>query len=136
MAYELGSLDHRIKQLNREFKALGQTNPQVRLLRSVPAIGALNATALVAAVGNASVFAKSGDFAAWLGLVPRQITTGGKARLAGISKRGSIYMRVLLIYGARKDTPLGAWLRTLLQRANAMWRWSHSPTNWLGSRGP
>ncbi|TPJ82307.1 IS110 family transposase [Mesorhizobium sp. B2-6-2] len=72
-----------------------------------------------------SAFAKGRDFAAWLGLVPRQITTGGKPRLTGISKRGSTYMRVLLIHGARAalpylarmDTQLGAWLQALLQRA-------------------
>ena len=86
----------------------------------------LNATALAAAVGDASAFARGRDFAAWLGLVPRQRTTGGKAKLLGISKRGNVYLRTLLIHGARaalpalsrKDTLLGAWLRALAARAH------------------
>lgn len=125
MVDELHALDRRIKQLDQEFEALAKSDQRARLLRSVPGIGALNATALAAAVGDVSAFAKGRDFAAWLGLVPRQITTGGKPRLTGISKRGSTYMRVLLIHGARAalpylarmDTQLGAWLQALLQRA-------------------
>jgi transposase len=86
----------------------------------------LNATALVAAVGDARNFARGRDLAAWLGLVPRQATTGGKPRLLGISKRGSKYLRKMLIQGARAampalskgDTRLGAWLRGLLTRAH------------------
>jgi transposase len=89
-------------------------------------LGALNATALTAAVGEAEDFASARDLAAWLGLVPRQTTTGGKARLGGITKRGNVYLRTLLIYGARAalpgfsrgETPLGVWLRGLLERAH------------------
>ncbi|WP_287389183.1 transposase [Mesorhizobium sp.] len=114
-----------MKRLDQEFEALAKSDQRARLLRSLAGIGALNATALAAAVGDVSAFAKGRDLAAWLGLVPRQITTGGKPRLTGISKRGSTYMRVLLIHGARAalpdlarmDTPLGAWLRALLPRA-------------------
>lgn len=124
MVDELRSLD-RIKQLDREFEALAKSDQRARLLRSVPGIGALNATALTAAVGDVSAFAKGRDFAAWLGLVPRQITSGGKPCLTGISKCGSTYMRALLIHGARAalpylarmDTQLGAWLQALLQHA-------------------
>ena len=86
----------------------------------------MNATALAAAVGDARTFATGRDLAAWLGLVPRQATTGGKSRLLGISKRGNIYLRKLLIHGARaamptlskSATPLGKWLRGLLDRAH------------------
>jgi transposase len=110
---------------SRELEALVRAEPCANRLRTVPGIGALNATALAAAAGDASTFAKGRDFAAWLGLVPPQITTGGRPRLVGISKRGSIYMRVLLIHGARSAMPglaktdmtLGAWLRALMQRA-------------------
>jgi hypothetical protein len=78
----------------------------------------------VAAVGNGETFARGRDLAAWLGLVPRQITTGGKPRLVGITKRGNKYLRKLLIHGARSvlpglaagATPLGGWLRGLLKR--------------------
>ena len=82
----------------------------------------INATALLAAVGDASAFAKGRDLAAWLGLTPRQHSTGGKTKLLGISKRGNKYLRTQLIHGARaamvhfakKETPVGAWLRQLL----------------------
>ena len=92
--------------------------------RPSPASGVLNATALVAAVGDGSSFGRGRDLAAWLGLVPRQVTTGGKPRLAGISKRGNVYLRKLLIHGARSALPslaasatsLGAWLRRLTAR--------------------
>ncbi len=87
----------------------------------------LNAKALCAAVGDARSFERSRDLAAWLGLVPRQATTGGKPRGLGINKRGNKYLRKLLIHGARaamptlakSATPLGEWLRGLLARVHA-----------------
>ncbi|PSG91802.1 hypothetical protein C7H52_00015 [Aurantibacter aestuarii] len=95
-------------------------------LVTVPGIGAINATALVAAVGDASAFAKGRDLAAWLGLTPRQHSTGGKTKMLGISKRGNRYLRTQLIHGARaamrhfveKQTAMGVWLRNLLARAH------------------
>ena len=72
---------------------------------SIPGIGVLNATALVAAIGDGTTFARARDLGAWLGLVPRQHTTGGKPRLLGISKRGNKYLRTLLIHGARAALP-------------------------------
>ena len=86
----------------------------------------LNATALVAAIGNGAAFGRGRDLAAWLGLVPRRITTGGKPRLIGITKRGNKYLRKLLIHGARaalphlaaSATPLGSWLRGLMVRVH------------------
>ena len=86
----------------------------------------INATALVAAVGDASAFAKGRDLAAWLGLTARQHSTGGKTRLLGISKRGNRYLRTQLIHGARaamahfskKLTPLSEWVRAMLTRAD------------------
>ena len=79
-----------------------------------------------AAIGNDQTFARGRDLAAWLGLVPRQVTTGGKPRLVGITKRGNKYLRKLLIHGARaalpslatSATPLGGWLRGLMQRVH------------------
>ncbi len=93
---------------------------------SIPGIGTINATALVAAVGDAKAFERGRDMAAWLGLVPRQMTTGGKPRLLGISKRGNRYLRKNLIHGApaalpyliERETPLGRWARGLLERAH------------------
>src|SRR5262245_42642731 len=94
-------LDERIAIFDGEFAAEAKRDEAARRLTSIPGIGALNATALVAAVGNAQTFARGRNLAAWLGLVPRQATTGGKPRLLGITKRGSKYLRKMLIQGAR-----------------------------------
>jgi transposase len=126
MQAEWGALDHRIEAFDDEFAAQAKTDDSARRLASIPGIGVLNATALSAAVGNAASFARGRDLAAWLGLVPRQMTTGGKPRLMGISKRGNKYLRKLLVHGARaalpslsaSTTPLGKWLKNLLLRAH------------------
>jgi transposase len=91
---------HKIQALNGEFVDLAHQDAAARRLTSIPGVGVLNATALIAAVGNASGFAEARDLGAWLGLAPKQQTTGGKARLLGISKRGNTYLRTLLIHGA------------------------------------
>jgi transposase len=112
--------------LNGELVELARCDEKTRRLVSIPGIGVLNATALVAAIGDGADFRRARDLAAWLGLVPRQHTTGGKATLLGISKRGNTYLRTLLIHGARaampslakSETPLGAWLRGLLARTH------------------
>lgn len=119
-------LDRRIEALDDEVAAMARSDPAARRLATIPGVGVLNATALVAAVGDARTFRRGRDLSAWLGLVPRQTTTGGKPRLLGITKRGSKYLRKLLIQGARSampslaktSTPLGAWLRGLLARAH------------------
>ena len=85
MRAEWLGLDRRIAALDDEFAARARSDADARRLASIPGIGVLNATALVAAVGNAQTFARGRDLAAWLGLVPRQITTGGKPRLVGIT---------------------------------------------------
>jgi transposase len=121
------ALDDRIAAFDAEFAAEAKQNQAARRLTSIPGIGTLNATALVAAVGDARTFARSRDLAAWLGLVPRQATTGGKPRLLGSTKRGSKYLRKMLIQGARSALPtlsrsktrLGQWLRGLLARAHS-----------------
>ena len=119
-------LDRRIAAFDAEFVAAARSDVTARRLSTIPGIGALNATALVAAVGNARSFARARDLAAWLGLVPRQATTGGRPRLLGITKRGNKYLRTLLIHGARAALPalsttegsLGNWLRGLSARAH------------------
>lgn len=119
-------LDRRIAAFDAEFATMARTDERARRLTGIPGIGALNATALVAAVGDAATFSKGRDLAAWLGLVPRQATTGGKPKLLGITKRGSRYLRKMLIQGARsampvvsrQDTATGRWLRALLARAH------------------
>jgi transposase len=117
-------LDRRIAELHKELAEWARNEEAARRLMTIPGIGVLNASALIAAIGRADSFARGRDLAAWLGLVPRQVTTGGKPRLVGISKRGNKYLRKLLIHGARaalptlleSATPFGAWLRGLLAR--------------------
>jgi transposase len=121
------ALDARIAALDDEFAEMARTNPAARRLATIPGIGVLNATALVAAIGDGRTFSRGRDLSAWLGLVPRQATTGGRPKLLGITKRGSKYLRKLIIQGARSAlpsiartaTPLGAWLRGLLGRAHS-----------------
>lgn len=123
---ECADLTRRIKAYDDEFLAVTRTDPQARRLATIPGIGSINASALVAAVGDASAFAKGRDLAAWLGLTPRQHSTGGKTKMLGISKRGNKYLRKQLIHGARaalphlaaKPTKLGAWLRDMLARSH------------------
>jgi transposase len=119
-------LDRRIAAFDAEFVAEARSDAAARRLATIPGIGVLNATALIAAVGDARSFARARDLAAWLGLVPRQATTGGRPRLLGITKRGNKYLRTLLIHGARAalpslartESPLGNWLRGLSARAH------------------
>lgn len=120
------ALDARITALDDEFAEMARNDPAARRLATIPGIGVLNATALVAAIGDGRTFSRGRDLSAWLGLVPRQATTGGKPKLLGITKRGSKYLRKLIIQGARAAlpslartaTPLGTWLRGLLARAH------------------
>ncbi|TQV67723.1 IS110 family transposase [Denitrobaculum tricleocarpae] len=121
---EWQSLDHEIAELTGELERLARSDEICRRLRSIPGIGPITATALVAAVGNASGFSRGRDLAAWLGLVPRQFSTGGKTKLLGISKRGNRAIRRLLVQGAhavlqsaeRQQGRLGVWIRNLLAR--------------------
>jgi len=123
---EWRDLDRRIASLNAEFVELARSDAAARRLTTIPGIGVLNATALVAAIGDAGSFRRGRDLGAWLGLVPKQHTTGGRPKLLGISKRGNKYLRMLFIHGARaalptlakSATPLGAWLRGLLARTH------------------
>jgi transposase len=97
-----------------------------RRLMAIPGVGPLTATAVVASIGNGAEFRKGRSFAAWLGLVPEQRSTGGKQKLLGISKHGNPYLRKLLVHGARavlqcrdKQSPsLSAWLCQLAARAH------------------
>ena len=124
MRTQWSELDRRIVAFDKELAEWARNEEAARCLMTIPGIGVLNATALVAAIGRGESFARGRDLAAWLGLVPRQVTTGGRPRLLGISKRGNKYLRKLLIHGARAALPtllesptlLGAWLRGLAAR--------------------
>lgn len=93
-----------VKAFDKEFAIHARNDAHARRLLTIPVIGALNATVLVAAIGDARTFVRRRDLAAWLGS-SRQATTGGKPRLLGITKRGSTYPRKMLIQGARAAMP-------------------------------
>jgi transposase len=121
---ELIELDRRIASCDRRIRELYRTSEPCRKLGEIEGIGPVTATALVAAVGGRSCFKNGRQFAAWLGLVPKQQSSGGRNRLFGISKRGDRYLRTLMIHGARaalgkaegKQDPRSRWLASLRQR--------------------
>ena len=97
----VGELDRQIGEIERRIKLWHRSNPASRRIAEIPGVGELTATAVVAAMGDPSAFRSGREFAAWLGLVPRHMGTGGRVRMLGISKRGDTYLRTLLIHGAR-----------------------------------
>src|SRR5438309_4851269 len=119
-------LENDITIISAEIERISKEDAACQCLRQIPGIGPLVSTATVATIGNGAAFRKGRDFASWLGLVPRQHSTGGKARLFGISKRGNCYLRKLLVHGARsavlrvkrERSPFGPWLDALERRAS------------------
>jgi hypothetical protein len=122
---EWKDLELQIVQMNEEVERLASSDAACLRLRQIPGIGHLVATAIVASIGNGAAFHKGREFAAWMGLVPKQYSTGGKTKLYGISKRGNRYLRKILIHGARavvlrskRDRiAMGAWMTSLETRA-------------------
>jgi len=122
----LKELDRQVNELEREIHLWHRASEASRRLAEIPGIGPITASALVASVGDARSFANGRQLAAWLGLVPKQHSTGGKPTLLGISKRGDRYLRKLLIHGARAVVRVaehqvdqtGRWLNRLLDRRN------------------
>lgn len=124
---ELIDLDRRIAIYDRKIRELYRTSEACQRLGMVEGIGPITATALVAAAGDAKCFKNGRQFAAWIGLVPRQRSSGGRSRLLGISKRGDRYLGTLLIHGARaalgrtrgKQDPTSLWLLKARERRHA-----------------
>ncbi|MEM7360267.1 MAG: IS110 family transposase [Pseudomonadota bacterium] len=120
----LKDLDRQVNELERQINVWHRSNKLSRKLEKVPGIGPITASALVASIGDAKSFANGRQLAAWLGLVPKQHSTGGKSNLLGISKRGDTYLRTLLIHGGRaiircaalKPPQANSWLARLLAR--------------------
>ena len=126
LSAHLRELDRQVGELEREIQLWHRQSEASRKLEQIPGLGPITASALVASVGNARTFHNARQFAAWLGLVPRQHSSGGKPMLLGISKRGDVYLRTLLIHGARaviaqferRAGQADCWLRRLLARRN------------------
>jgi transposase len=120
-------LDRHVTELEQQITNWHESNEQSRKLEKIPGIGPITASALVAPIGDAKAFRHGRQLAAWLGLVPRQYSTGGKPRVHGISKRGDTYLRTLLIHGARSvlrfaarhSDPTTTWLKNVQARRNA-----------------
>ena len=119
----LKELDRQVSELEAQIKLWHKDNSASKKLEKIPGIGPITASAMVASIGDARNFKNGRQLAAWLGMVPRQHSTGGKSTLLGISKRGDTYLRTLLIHGARavirvaerKPSP-DPWLKNLLAR--------------------
>ena len=117
---ELLEVDEKVKFLDKRIARVCQENEACQRIKQVEGIGPLTATALVAAIGDIAQFKNGRHLAAWLGLVPRQHSSGNKKVLLGISKRGDRYLRTLLIHGARAFISLAKkhsdWLNNLIKR--------------------
>lgn len=123
---ELDQLNTRIEEMDALIARIAKENNACQRLTSIPGVGPVTATALVAAVGNGSAFRKGRDLSAWVGLVPGEYSTGGKQKLLGISKRGNRYLRRLFVQCARsiirfrekEGAPFGAWVTQLMGHAH------------------
>jgi transposase len=126
---ELSALEARVATYDVQLGQVAQTHLVCQRLLTIPGLGELTATALVAAVSDAAQCKNGRQFAAWLGLVPRQHSTGGKSRLLGISKHGDSYLRKLLVHGAR------SWLRWVGRKHDRQSQWVRPSWNGGGGTG-
>jgi len=123
---QLKALDQQVGEMQRQITLWHRANEQSRKLEDIAGIGPITASAFVASVGEAKSFKNARQVTAWLGMVPRHEGTGGRATLGKISKRGDVYLRTMLIHGARsviaklerKPEQASPWLRRLLARRN------------------
>lgn len=121
----LKEMDRQVNELEAKIQLWHRENAASRKLAEVPGLGPITASAIVATVGDAREFKNGRQLAAWMGLVPKQHSSGGKQTLLGISKRGDTYLRTLMIHGARavirfaeKKAEPGSWLMKLMVRRN------------------
>lgn len=121
---QLKNIAIKVKEYDQKIETICTHNPICELVCKLPGIGSLTATAIIALIGNINIFKSGRELSAYLGLVPRQYSSGGKSKLLGISKRGDRYVRCLLIHGARaalfraKNLPTSKanWLKELIIR--------------------
>jgi transposase len=127
LVQHLRAIDQQVQELEQEIQRWHRDSEVSRRLEAIPGIGPITASALVASAGDARNFKNARQFAAWIGLVPRQCSSGGKSQLLGISKRGDVYLRTLLIHGGRAVVRhatthvdrAGSWLTQLIARRHA-----------------
>lgn len=116
----LDVLDRQICEIERRLRAWMKDDPSAKAIAAIPGVGLLTATAAVATMGHAKAFRSGREFAAWLGLVPKQTGSGGKVELQGISKRGDTYLGTLLVHGARsivyRVKEPGPWVTQMKER--------------------
>jgi transposase len=123
---ELTAVDERLEALTTQVKLHAEQDANAKRIQQLEGVGPITASAIVSSVGDAKQFKSGREFSAWLGIVPRQHSSGGKDRLGGISKRGNSHLRTLLIHGARsallastnKTDKRSQWLHTLMERRN------------------
>ena len=144
LASEWRQLDERIEVVTDEIETLAKSDSSCRRVMTVPGIGPIISSAMIAAIGSGAAFARGRDFSAWIGLVPKQMSTGDRTILGRISKRGNGYLRMLFMQAARvillrpaswpkpasgsgSLAPLSASIPTFLPQL--------SPTSWHGSPG-
>lgn len=121
---ELKALDVKIAAMDKDIENLAESQETSKNLMTIPGVGPVTASAIVASVGDASIFKNGREMSGWLGIVPRQNSSGGKTKLGGISKRGDKYLRKLVIHGARsvlmhidsRDDQQARWLKQLVER--------------------
>jgi transposase len=118
-------LDDRVASVTREIEEIADSENDCKRLMGFPGIGPMTASAMIAAIGNGAAFSKGRDFSAWLGLVPKQHSTGDRTILGGISRRGNRYLRTLFVQGARAvllrpqtwvGKSFGSWLSVAVKR--------------------
>lgn len=121
---ELQRIDYLVSEYDKKIKAIHDAHPVCKRLSKIPGVGPITATALIASVSDPGAFRNGRELAAWLGLVPRQSSSGGKEKLLGISKRGDVYIRKLLIHGARsalywiegKEDRRSIWVKKIIEK--------------------
>jgi transposase len=125
LSNHLKELSRQVEELELQIKLWHRENEASQRLEAIPGVGPITASVIVSTIGNATEFKNSRQLSAWLGLVPKQYSSGGKQILLGISKRGDTYLRTLLIHGARavirfaeKKAESESWLRKLMARRN------------------
>lgn len=121
---ELKELNEKIALIDKDIEKIAESQEASRNLMTIPGVGPITASAIVASVGDASIFSNGREMSGWLGIVPRQNSSGGKSKLGGISKRGDKYLRKLVIHGCRsvlirieaREDRQAQWLKELIQR--------------------